>query len=157
MKQYNGKLVCSPERKIALVVSRWNDFFTEKMLSGALDTLLRSGAVEENLTVCRVPGAWEIPLAVQRLLQAGELDGVVALGCLIKGATPHFEYIASEVTKNLAKVSLENNVPVTYGVITVHSLEQAIERSGSKAGNKGGEAASSLVEMVELFAQMEVS
>ena len=133
-----------------MVVSRWNDFFTEKMLGGAVDTLVRHGADEKNIHLVRVPGAWEIPLAVQKLLQSGKVDGVVALGCLIRGATPHFDYISSEVTKGLGKLSLDTGLPVTYGVITVENLDQAIERAGSKAGNKGGEAAASLIEMVEL-------
>lgn len=150
MKQTSGNLVCGKGRRYGLVVSRWNDFFTEKMLGGAVDTLVRHGAQEDNIHVVRVPGAWEIPLAVQKLVQSGTVDGVVALGCLIRGATPHFDYISSEVTKGLGRLSLDSGLPVTYGVITVENLDQAIERSGSKAGNKGGEAAASLIEMVEL-------
>lgn len=155
MKETSGKLVCGKGRKFGVVVSRWNDFFTEKMLSGAVDTLVRHGADEKNIHLVRVPGAWEIPLAVQKLLQNGGVDGVVALGCLIRGATPHFDYISSEVTKGLGKLSLDTGLPVTYGVITVENLDQAIERAGSKAGNKGGEAAASLIEMVELCAQLK--
>ena len=113
------------------------------------------GADEKNIHLVRVPGAWEIPLAVQKLLQSGKVDGVVALGCLIRGATPHFDYISSEVTKGLGKLSLDTGLPVTYGVITVENLDQAIERAGSKAGNKGGEAAASLIEMVELCDQLK--
>lgn len=150
MKETSGKLVCGKGRRYGVVVSRWNDFFTEKMLGGAVDTLVRHGADEKNIHLVRVPGAWEIPLAVQKLLQSGKVDGVVALGCLIRGATPHFDYISSEVTKGLGKLSLDTGLPVTYGVITVENLDQAIERAGSKAGNKGGEAAASLIEMVEL-------
>jgi 6,7-dimethyl-8-ribityllumazine synthase len=155
MKETSGKLVSGKGRRYGVVVSRWNDFFTEKMLGGAIDTLVRHGAEEKNIHVVRVPGAWEIPLAVQKLLQKGDVDGVVALGCLIRGATPHFDYISSEVTKGLGKLSLDTGLPVTYGVITVENLDQAIERSGSKAGNKGGEAAASLIEMVELCAQLK--
>lgn len=154
MKETSGNLVCGKGRRFGVVVSRWNDFFTEKMLGGAVDTLIRHGADEKNIHVVRVPGAWEIPLAVQKLLQNGKVDGVVALGCLIRGATPHFDYISSEVTKGLGKLSLDTGLPVTYGVITVENLDQAIERAGSKAGNKGGEAAASLIEMVELCAQL---
>jgi 6,7-dimethyl-8-ribityllumazine synthase len=150
VKETSGKLVCGKGRRYGVVVSRWNDFFTEKMLGGAVDTLVRHGADEKNIHLVRVPGAWEIPLAVQKLLQSGKVDGVVALGCLIRGATPHFDYISSEVTKGLGKLSLDTGLPVTYGVITVENLDQAIERAGSKAGNKGGEAAASLIEMVEL-------
>ena len=155
MKETSGKLVCGKGRRYGVVVSRWNDFFTEKMLGGAVDTLVRHGADEKNIHLVRVPGAWEIPLAVQKLLQSGKVDGVVALGCLIRGATPHFDYISSEVTKGLGKLSLDTGLPVTYGVITVENLDQAIERAGSKAGNKGGEAAASLIEMVELCDQLK--
>ena len=155
MKETSGKLVCGKGRRYGVVVSRWNDFFTEKMLGGAVDTLVRHGADEKNIHLVRVPGAWEIPLAVQKLLQSGNVDGVVALGCLIRGATHHFDYISSEVTKGLGKLSLDTGLPVTYGVITVENLDQAIERAGSKAGNKGGEAAASLIEMVELCDQLK--
>ena len=155
MKETSGKLVCGKGRRYGVVVSRWNDFFTEKMLGGAVDTLVRHGADEKNIHLVRVPGAWEIPLAVQKLLQSGNVDGVVALGCLIRGATPHFDYISSEVTKGLGKLSLDTGLPVTYGVITVENLDQAIERAGSKAGNKGGEAGASLIEMVELCDQLK--
>lgn len=155
MNQYSGNLVCGKGRRYGIVVSRWNDFFTEKMVAAAVDTLIRHGAEEKNLHVVRVPGAWELPLAVQKLIGSGRVDGVAALGCLIRGATPHFDYISSEVTKGLGKLGLDSGLPVTYGVITVDNLDQAIERSGSKAGNKGGEAALSLIEMVELCAQFE--
>ncbi len=154
MKTISGNLICGQGRRYGIVVSRWNDFFTERMLGGAVDTLIRHGADENLLTVVRVPGSWEIPMAVRRLANSGTVDGIVALGCLIRGSTPHFDYIASEVTKGLGKLALETEVPITYGVITVESIEQAIERSGTKAGNKGGEAAASLIEMVELFAQL---
>lgn len=150
MKETSGNLICGKDRKYGIVVSRWNDFFTEKMLGAAIDTLIRHGAKEDNIHLVRVPGAWEIPLAVQKLISSKTVDGVVALGCLIRGATPHFDYISSEVTKGLGKISLDSGLPVTYGVITVENLDQAIERSGSKAGNKGGEAAAALIEMVEL-------
>ncbi len=153
MTNYAGNLVCGKSRRYGIVVSRWNDFFTEKMLGAAVDTLVRHGAEEKNIHVVRVPGAWELPLAVQKLLQSGKVDGVAALGCLIRGSTPHFDYISSEVTKGLGKLSLDTGLPVTYGVITVENLDQAIERAGSKAGNKGGEAALSLIEMVELCEQ----
>jgi len=155
MKETAGNLVCGKGRRFGVVVSRWNDFFTAKMLGGALDTLVRHGADDENIHVVRVPGSWELPLIVQKLAQSGKVDGIVALGCLIRGATPHFDYISSEVTKGLGKIALDSGVPVTYGVITVDNLDQAIERSGSKAGNKGGEAAASLIEMVELCAALE--
>ncbi len=154
MKSYSGKLICTEGRRYGIVVSRWNDFFTERMLGGAVDTLVRHGADEANITVVRVPGSWEIPMAVRRLANSGKVDGVVALGCLIRGATPHFDYIAGEVTKGLGKLALECDIPITYGVITVDTIEQAIERSGTKAGNKGGESAGALIEMVELYAEL---
>jgi 6,7-dimethyl-8-ribityllumazine synthase len=155
MKEYTGQLVCGEGRRYGIVASRFNDFFTEKMLGGAIDTLVRHGADKSNIVIVRVPGAWEIPLAVQKLVSSKKVDGVAALGCLIRGATPHFDYISSEVTKGLGKLSLDSGLPVTYGVITVENLDQAIERSGSKAGNKGGEAAASLIEMVELCHNLE--
>jgi 6,7-dimethyl-8-ribityllumazine synthase len=154
MKTTIGNLVCGKGRRYGLVASRWNDFFVEKMVAGAVDTFLRHGAQEKNLHLVKVPGAWEIPIAVKHLLASGTVDGVVALGCLIRGATPHFDYISGEVTKGLGRLSLDTGLPVTYGVITVENLEQAIERSGSKAGNKGGEAAASLIEMVELCSEL---
>lgn len=155
MKTISGKLVCAQGRRYGLVVSRWNSFFVEKMLAGALDTLVRHGANEDNLLVVRVPGAWEIPIATQKLLKSGRVDGICALGCLIKGSTPHFDYISGEVTKSLGKLALDCGLPVTYGVITVNSIEQAVERSGCKAGNKGAEAAASLIEMVELLSELQ--
>lgn len=155
MKSTAGNLICGEGRRYGLVVSRWNDFITERMLGGAVDTLVRHGAKEENLHVVRVPGTWEIPVIVKRLLDSGKVDGVVALGCLIRGSTPHFDYLAGEVTKGLGRLTLDTGIPVTYGVITVENLEQAIERAGTKAGNKGGEAAGALIEMVELCAALD--
>lgn len=155
MKEVYGNLVCAKSRRYGIVASRWNSFFVDKMLAGAKDTLLRHGAQEDNIQLVRVPGAWEIPLAAKHLLAKGEVDGVCALGCLIRGSTPHFDYISSEVTKGLGRLSLDTGIPVTYGIITVENLDQAIERSGCKAGNKGGEAAVSLIEMVELCALLK--
>lgn len=155
MKETVGNLICGKGRRYGLVVSRWNDFITDRMLGGAVDTLVRHGAQEKNLHVVRVPGTWEIPIAVKRLLAGGKVDGVVALGCLIRGSTPHFDYLAGEVTKGLGRLTLDTGIPVTYGVITVENIEQAIERAGTKAGNKGGEAAAALIEMVELCAALD--
>ncbi len=140
--------------KFALVVSRYNDFINVRLLEGALDCLMRNGAEEKNLTVVKVPGAFEIPLAAQKMAGSGRYDAVICLGCVLRGATPHFEYISSEVAKGIAKVSLESGVPVSFGVITADTLEQAIERAGTKAGNKGWDAAISAIEMVTLFKAM---
>ncbi len=153
IKEYEGKLVAQGLR-FGIVVSRWNSFITERMLSGALDALKRHGADEQDIHVARVPGTWEIPLVAQNMAVAGQYDAIACVGCLIRGATPHFEYLAAEVTKGLAQISLETHVPVTYGIITVESLEQAIERAGSKAGNKGAEAALAAIEMANLLRAM---
>ncbi len=147
-----GKLLGEGLR-FGVVVSRWNSFITERMLSGALDALVRHGVDESKIDVARVPGTWEIAIAAQRMAKSGRYDAVVCVGCLIRGATPHFEYLAAEVTKGLAQISLETSLPVTYGVITVENLEQAIERAGSKAGNKGSEAAMAAIEMANLMKQ----
>jgi 6,7-dimethyl-8-ribityllumazine synthase len=140
--------------KFALVVSRYNDFINVRLLEGALDCLMRNGAEEKDLTVVKVPGAFEIPLAAKKVAGSGRYDAVICLGCVLRGATPHFEYISSEVAKGIAKVSLESGVPVSFGVITADTLEQAIERAGTKAGNKGWDAAHSAIEMVTLFKAM---
>jgi 6,7-dimethyl-8-ribityllumazine synthase len=147
-----GKLLGEGLR-FGVVVSRWNSFITERMLSGALDALVRHGVDESNIDVARVPGTWEIAIAAKRMAKSGRYDAVVCVGCLIRGATPHFEYLSAEVTKGLAQVSLETDLPVTYGIITVENLEQAIERAGSKAGNKGSEAAMAAIEMANLMKQ----
>ena len=140
--------------KFALVVSRYNDFINSRLLEGALDCLMRNGAEEKGLTVVKVPGAFEIPLAAQKMAKSGAYDAVICLGCVIRGATPHFEYISAEVTKGIAKVSLESGIPVSFGVITADNVEQAIERAGTKAGNKGWDAAISAIEMINLFKTM---
>ncbi len=137
--------------KFALVVSRFNSFISERLLEGALDTLGRHGAEDKNLTVIKVPGAFEIPLVTKRLAVSGNYDAVICLGAVIRGGTPHFDYVSSEVTKGVASVSLESGVPVSFGVLTTDSVEQAIERAGTKAGNKGSEAAMGSIEMVNLF------
>ena len=153
-KTYEGNLVAEKLR-FGLVCSRWNSFITEKMLEGALDTLKRHGATDDNLEVARVPGTWEIPVAVQAMAASKRFDALIAVGCLIRGATPHFDYLAGEVTKGLGKIGLDHNLPVTYGVITVENLEQAIERAGTKAGNKGSEAAQAAIEMANLMAALK--
>lgn len=137
--------------KYALLVSRWNSFVVEHLKSGAIDTLLRHGVSEEDIEVVYAPGAFEFPLVAKKLAAANKYDAIVALGAVIRGGTPHFDYVAGECTKGLAQVSLDAGIPVTFGVLTVDSIEQAIERSGTKAGNKGVEAASTALEMVSLL------
>lgn len=141
--------------RIALVVGRFNSFVVESLVGGAVDTLKRHGVSESNLTIVRAPGAFEIPLAVQKVAQSGEYDAVVALGAVIRGGTPHFEYVAGECVKGLGQISLTTGVPVAFGVLTVDTIEQAVERSGTKAGNKGEEAALSALEMVSLLRNLE--
>ena len=154
MTNYEGSLVAN-EGSYALVVGRWNGFVVEHLVDGAVDTLRRHGISDSQLTVVRVPGAFEIPLACQRLANKGGFDAIIALGAVIRGGTPHFEHVAGECTKGIAQVSLEHSVPIAFGVLTVDSIEQAIERAGTKAGNKGAEAATSALEMVNLFKQMD--
>jgi len=139
--------------KVTVVVSRFNSFITDRLLEGALDSLRRHGVEEKGITVVRVPGSFEIPLGVRRA--AGQkVDAVIALGALIRGGTPHFDYLSAEVTKGVAQVMLETGIPVAFGVLTTDTVEQAIERAGTKAGNKGAEAAQSALEMVSLLRRM---
>ncbi len=138
----------------AIVVGRFNSFITESLLSGAVDTLKRHGVAESNLTVVKVPGAYEIPLALQRLAVSKKYTALLALGAVIRGGTPHFDYVAGECTKGIAMVSLKYDLPIAFGVLTVDNIEQAIERAGTKAGNKGSEAALSALEMVSLLRQL---
>lgn len=153
MKVHEGQLR-SEGLSFGIVVSRFNDFICDRLLGGALDALRRTGASEERIVVYRVPGAYEIPLAAKKLAGSGRFDAVICLGAVIRGATPHFDYVANEVAKGIATVSLETSVPVTFGVLTTDTLEQAIERAGSKAGNKGFEAAMAAVEMANLLKSM---
>jgi 6,7-dimethyl-8-ribityllumazine synthase len=152
MKTIEGNLTAE-KLKFALVVSRFNDFLTAKLLEGAVDTLKRHGADEKNLTVVKVPGCYEIPLACQRMTGKG-FDAIIALGAVIRGDTPHFDYVAAETAKGIAQVSLAGKVPVAFGIVTADNLEQAIERSGSKQGNKGADAAMTAIEMANLFKQL---
>jgi len=145
----------APQGRFALLVSRFNSFVVESLVSGALDTLRRHGVADEQISVIRAPGAFELPLAAKKLAQSQRFDAIIALGAVIRGGTPHFEYVAGECTKGLAQVSLEHALPVAFGVLTVDSIEQAIERSGTKAGNKGSEAALSALEMLSLLTQLE--
>lgn len=152
-KIIEGELTARGAR-IALAVSRFNSFITESLLEGALDALRRHGAVEADLQVVRVPGAFEMPLVVQRLAASGRYDAVIALGAVIRGGTPHFEYVAGECTKGIAQASMQTGVPVAFGILTTDTIEQAIERAGTKAGNKGFEAAVTAIEMVNLYKKL---
>jgi 6,7-dimethyl-8-ribityllumazine synthase len=153
-KIIEGKLLAEG-KNFALVVSRFNDFVTEKLLSGAFDALTRSGAKAENIDIVKVPGAFEIPLAAKKLAQKGRYHAVVCLGAVIRGATPHFDYVSAEVSKGIAQVSLESSIPIIFGVVTTDTLEQAIERAGTKSGNKGWSAAMAAVEMANLIEAVE--
>lgn len=140
--------------KFCLVSSRFNSFIVEQLENGAIDALVRHGASKDNITLIKAPGAFELPLIVQRVAASKKYDAIIALGAVIRGGTPHFEYVAGECVKGIAQVSLQYSVPVSFGVLTVDSIEQAIERAGTKAGNKGAEAALSAIEMVSLFNTM---
>lgn len=148
--------VRSTGKKFALVVARFNSFVVESLVDGALDTLDRLGEVnEQDITVVRVPGAYELPIVAKKLAEQKKYDAIIALGAVIRGGTPHFDFVAGECNKGLAQVSLEYGIPVSFGVITTDSIEQAIERSGTKAGNKGADAALGALEMVNVIAQIE--
>ncbi len=153
IKTIEGNLTAS-DGKFALVVGRWNSFVVEHLKDGAIDALRRHGVSEDNLTVIYAPGAFEIPLACKKAAASGNYDAIIALGAVIRGGTPHFEYVAGECVKGLAQVINEYGLPVAFGVLTVDTIEQAIERSGTKAGNKGEEAALSALEMVNLLPQI---
>lgn len=140
--------------KFGLVLSRFNDFIGSKLLEGAVDTLLRSGASDGDIDVVKVPGSFETPVAAQAMIKNGRYDAVICLGAIIRGSTPHFDYIASEAAKGIAKLSLEAGLPISFGIITADNLEQAIERAGTKSGNKGRDAALSAIEMANLFKEL---
>jgi len=145
-------VIPAPQAKVAIVVSRFNSFINDRLVEGALDTLKRQGQIaDENITLVKVPGAVELPLAAKRLAKSKQFDGIVALGCVIRGGTAHFEYVSGECAKGLAQVSLESEIPVAFGVLTTENIEQAIERAGTKAGNKGVEAALSTLEMINVM------
>ena len=149
-----GALQVREGTRFTLVANRFNHFIVDRLLEGAVDALDRHGARASDIRVIRVPGSWELPLIVSRETKSGKADAVIALGALIRGGTPHFEYLAAEVSKGLAQVSLETGVPVVFGVITADSVEQAIERAGTKAGNKGVDAATSAIELVSLLGRL---
>jgi 6,7-dimethyl-8-ribityllumazine synthase len=150
---FEGDMVAD-KCKIGITVSRFNSFITNSLLEGAVDALCRHGVDKKNIDVVWVPGAFEIPLALQRQAKANKYDALIAIGVVIRGGTPHFEYVAGECTKGIGQVSLQNDVPIAFGVLTVDSIEQAIERSGTKAGNKGAEAALSAIEMINVLKQI---
>ncbi len=150
MKNLEGKLQAEG-LKVAIVVARFNEFITSKLLGGATDMLLRHGASEEDITIAWVPGAFEIPLTAQKLAASKKYDTVICLGAVIRGATSHYDYVCSEVSKGIAHVSLQTGVPVAFGVLTTENIEQAVERAGTKSGNKGADAAVSAIEMVNLL------
>jgi len=152
-KTLEGKLIAKG-LKFGMVLSRFNNFIAERLLEGALDALKRSGAEEEDCAVARVPGAFEIPLAAKKMLKTGRYDAIICLGCVIRGATPHFQYIATEVTKGIAHLSLESEIPISFGVLITDTIEQAIERAGTKVGNKGFDAAMSAIEMANLMKEI---
>ncbi len=138
-------------KKIAIVAGRFNDFITKNLIGGAIDAFVRHGGAEEDITVYKVPGAFEIPFACKKVAEAGNVDAIIALGAVIRGSTPHFDFVASEATKGVAHVSLDTGIPVIFGVLTTDTIEQAIERAGTKSGNKGADAVMSALEMINLF------
>ena len=152
-KTLEGKLVAKG-KKFGMVVSRFNEFISSKLLAGAIDALARHGVKEDEMTVAWVPGSWEIPYTASRMAKSGKYDAVICLGAVIRGSTPHFDYISAEVAKGIATTGMSTGVPTIFGVITCDTIEQAIERAGTKAGNKGFDAAVAAIEMVNLFAQI---
>ena len=153
-KTIEGRLIAR-DMRVGIVAARFNEFIVDQLLKGAVDALRRHGANPRDLTVVRVPGAWEMPLVVKRMAAQRRFDGILALGAVIRGATPHFDYVAGECAKGLGQASLGHDVPIAFGVLTTDTIEQAIERAGTKAGNKGAEAAASLIETIDLLRQLE--
>ena len=154
MRVYEGKLV-SDKIRVGIVAARFNEFITTKLLSGALDTLRRHDVAENDIAVAWVPGAFEIPLAASKMASSGRYDAVICLGAVIRGNTSHYDYVCSEVSKGIAQVSLSAGIPVMFGVLTTENIEQAIERAGTKAGNKGSDCAAGAIEMVNLMREMQ--
>jgi len=151
MKVYEGSLQLEGTEKVAIIASRFNHLITDRLIEGAKDAFLRNGGKEENLELILVPGAFEIPFVLKRALKKDFFDGIVCLGAVIRGATPHFDYVAAEATKGIANATLQYDTPVTFGLLTTDTIEQAIERAGTKAGNKGFEAMLGLIEMINLY------
>jgi 6,7-dimethyl-8-ribityllumazine synthase len=154
-RSIEGQLTVPRGARFAIVASRFNHFIVDRLVDGAMDALVRHGAEATNITIVRVPGAWETPHAVQKIARAGKVDAVIAIGCVIRGSTPHFDYVAGEAAKGCAQASMTTGVPVAFGVLTTDSIEQAVERAGTKAGNKGWDAALSAIEMVSLDRALE--
>lgn len=152
-KTIEGKLIAKGLR-FGIILSRFNSFVSDRLLEGALDALRRSGAEEADCSVVRVPGSFEIPLATKKMAKTGKYDALICLGCVIRGATPHYEYIASEMTKGIAQLTLENEIPIAFGVLITDTIEQAIERAGTKVGNKGFDAAMTAIEMANLLKEI---
>ena len=150
MRVLEGNLVVPDDARFAIVASRFNNFIVDRLVDGAIDALVRHGAATEHITLVRSPGAWELPMIVSRVAEKGDVHAIIAVGALIRGSTPHFDYIAAEVTKGLSQVSLRTGLPVTFGVLTTDSIEQAVERAGTKSGNKGADAALAAIELVSL-------
>lgn len=150
METYQGKLQAAG-LKIGIVLSRFNQFISERLLDGALDAFQKMGSEKEDISLYKVPGSFEIPVIAKKLARAGKVDGILCLGVLIRGDTPHFDFLSAEVTKGLAQIAMEEGIPVSYGILTVDTIEQGIERAGTKAGNKGYDAAFALVEMLSLL------
>jgi 6,7-dimethyl-8-ribityllumazine synthase len=149
-KLIEGKIVAKG-MKFGIVASRFNDFICGRLIEGAIDALTRAGADEKDIEICKVPGAFELPLTAKKMAKSNRFDAIICLGAVIRGATPHFEYVSAEVSKGIASVGLETEIPVVFGVLTTDNIEQAIERAGTKSGNKGADAAMSAIEMVDLF------
>ena len=154
MNQITGSLDAK-SLKIAIVYTRWNEFITEMLLKGATEALFRYGCNKNNITTVNIPGAFEIPVTCKKLASTKKYDAIIAIGCVIKGATPHFEYVAGEAIKGISNIALETNIPISLGIITTDTIEQAIERAGTKAGNKGAEAAITAIEMANLLKQIK--
>ena len=154
MKTFEGKFD-GRNAKIGIVAGRFNEFITSKLVGGALDVLKRNDVSEENIDIAWVPGAFEIPLITKKLAKTGKYDAIIALGAVIKGSTPHFDYVCAEVSKGVAQISLQTDLPVIFGVLTTNNIEEAIERAGTKAGNKGSDAAVSASEMINLIKEIE--
>ncbi|KNF08264.1 6,7-dimethyl-8-ribityllumazine synthase RibH [Gottschalkia purinilytica] len=152
MKVFEGKLIAK-DLKFGIVIGRFNEFISSKLLSGAIDALTRHGVDQENIEISWVPGAFEIPLVSKKMIKSNKYDGIICLGAIIRGSTPHFDYVSSEVSKGIASVSLETEKPIIFGVLTTDTIEQAIERAGTKSGNKGFEAAVTAIEMANLLKQ----
>lgn len=153
-KLIEGKIVAKG-MKFGIVASRFNDFICGRLIEGAIDALTRAGADEKDIEICKVPGAFELPLTAKKMAKSNRFDAIICLGAVIRGATPHFEYISAEVSKGIASVGLETEIPVVFGVLTTDNIEQAIERAGTKSGNKGADAAMSAIEMVDLFKKIQ--